>query len=94
MTGLFGDNFAFTDHTNDHLGFAPRSFSAFYEWGNESAISRLYGGIHYRVDIEKGVQQGRCVAARVLALSFYKAPFRPPLAGGGDGGNGDGGPIL
>jgi hypothetical protein len=70
LTDLFGDGFAITDHTNDDRGFAPRSFSSFFEAANESAISRLYAGIHYRFDIERGVEQGRCVGRAVNALVF------------------------
>ena len=70
MTALFGDGFAFTDHTNDGGGFAPRSFNSFFEAAEESAISRHYGGIHYRFDIEQGVEQGRCVGRAVNALAF------------------------
>ncbi len=70
LTALFGDGFAITDHTNDDRGFAPRSFSSFFEAADESAISRLYGGIHYRFDIERGLEQGRCVGRAVNALEF------------------------
>ncbi len=70
LTDLFGDAFAFTDHTNDDRGFAPRSFASFFEAAEESAFSRLYGGIHYRFDIENGINQGRCVADVVNALEF------------------------
>ncbi|MGH7589160.1 MAG: hypothetical protein ACRELU_11270 [Gemmatimonadota bacterium] len=73
MTALFGDGFAFTDHTNDELGFAPRSFGSFFEAAEESAISRLYGGTHYRYDIEQGVEQGQCVGRAVNALQFRGA---------------------
>lgn len=73
MTALFGDGFAITDHTNDDRGFAPRSFGSFFEAADESAISRLYGGIHYRFDIERGVEQGRCVGRAVNALQFRGA---------------------
>lgn len=73
MTALFGNGFAFTDHTNDALGFAPRSFGSFFEAADESAISRLYGGIHYRFDIERGVEQGQCVGQAVNALEFRRA---------------------
>jgi len=70
LTALFGDAFAFTDHTNDDRGFAPRSFGSFFEAANESAISRLYGGIHYRSDIEQGLAQGQCIGRAVNALVF------------------------
>ncbi|MGH7588535.1 MAG: vanadium-dependent haloperoxidase, partial [Gemmatimonadota bacterium] len=70
LTALLGDGFAITDHTNDDRGFAPRSFGSFFEAADESAISRLYGGIHYRFDIDLGVEQGRCVGRAVNALAF------------------------
>ena len=43
-----------------------RSFTSFWAAASESAISRLYGGIHYRVAIENGLEQGQCVARQVL----------------------------
>jgi hypothetical protein len=70
LTDLFGEDYAFTDHTNAYLGFAPRSFGSFAAAADEAARSRLYGGIHYRSAIEQGLQQGRCVGERVLALLF------------------------
>ncbi len=70
MTAIFGDGFAFVDHTNDDLGFAPRSFGSFYEAAEESALSRLYGGIHYRMDIELGLEQGQCVGRAVNGMRF------------------------
>lgn len=71
MTDLFG-NLAFTDHTHDSHGLAPRSFNSFFEAADEAAISRLYGGIHFRAAIEKGVTQGKCIGQKVSALKFRK----------------------
>ena len=34
---------------------------------NEAALSRIYGGIHYRFDSEAGLTLGRMVAAWALA---------------------------
>jgi hypothetical protein len=69
LAGLFGE-VAFTDHTHDRLGYAPRSFPNFFAFAEEAAISRLYGGIHYRSAIERGVEQGRCVGRLVSELRF------------------------
>lgn len=69
LTDLFGE-LPFTDHSHDALGFAPRSFSNFFEAAEEAAISRLYGGIHFRAAITRGIEQGRCVGARVNQLEF------------------------
>jgi hypothetical protein len=72
LTSLFGNQVAFTDHTNDRRGFLPRSYDSFWALANEAALSRLYGGIHYRDAIESGLEQGRCIGQQVLALQFKK----------------------
>lgn len=70
LSALFGADYAITDHTQDHRGFLPRSFNSFTALAQEAAISRLYGGIHYRSSIEAGLIQGRCIGEQVLALEF------------------------
>jgi PAP2 superfamily len=67
LTSLFG-TFAFTDHTHDARGFPARSFSSFKHAAEEAAISRLYGGIHFRAAIEHGLEQGACIGRRVNAI--------------------------
>lgn len=79
LTDLFGDNYAFTDFTHDAVGYAPRSFPSFMAAANEAAISRLYGGIHFRAAIEKGMEQGECIAAQVLTLRFHQNEPGPPV---------------
>jgi hypothetical protein len=69
LAGMFGE-VAFTDHTHASLGYAPRTFMNFFAFAQEAAISRLYGGIHYRAAIERGLEQGRCIGQRVNALEF------------------------
>lgn len=59
LTDVFGDNFAFDDDTELIYGLPIRSFSSFNQAANEAAISRMYGGIHYRAAVEIGVKQGR-----------------------------------
>lgn len=73
LTQLFGENYAFVDYTHEDRGFAPRSFDSFDAFAQEAAISRLYGGIHYRMAIDLGVEQGACIGARVNALAFRTA---------------------
>jgi hypothetical protein len=68
FSGLFGDDYRFTDHTHERLGMAPRTFASFTEMAEEAAISRLYGGIHYRFAIELGLEQGHCIGEQVNAL--------------------------
>jgi hypothetical protein len=71
LTALFGD-VPFTDHTHDQLGLPARSFATFADFAAEAAISRLYGGIHYRPAIELGLAQGHCVGEAVLSLQFRR----------------------
>ncbi len=72
LTDVFGENYAFTDHSYDHLGLGPRSYASFLDAAREAAISRVYGGIHYRPSGEAGLKQGQAVARNVLALQFKK----------------------
>lgn len=66
LTALFGDNYDFVDATEVPFGLPVRSFSSFNQASQEAAISRLYGGIHYRPAIELGISQGQAVGNHVL----------------------------
>lgn len=68
LTDLFGEQYAFVDHTHDDRGLAPRRFGSFQEAGEEAAMSRLYGGIHYRAAVENGLTQGSCIGRTVSGL--------------------------
>ena len=58
LTSLFGENFYFEDTTEMEYGLPMRAFNSFFEASDEAAISRMYGGIHYRMAAEHGVTQG------------------------------------
>jgi len=66
LTDIFGDNFAFDDDTELPYGLPVRSFNSFDEAADEAAISRMYGGIHYRKAVAVGVKQGRDLGKYVL----------------------------
>jgi hypothetical protein len=68
LTALFGEPYAFVDRTHERDGLAARSFASFRHAAEEAGISRLYGGIHFRAAIERGLDQGRCIGAHALAL--------------------------
>ena len=72
LTSIFGDHYAFDDNTDAEDGLKPRSFASFWAAANEAAVSRLYGGIHYRAAIEMGADQGRCVGAYAVALRTWR----------------------
>ena len=67
LTDIFGDNFAFDDDTELRYGLPVRSFDSFNEAADEAAISRMYGGIHYRTAVEIGVKQGRDLGDFILS---------------------------
>jgi hypothetical protein len=66
LTDHFGPDFSFADSTELEYGLPVRSFASFEQAAAEAAISRLYGGIHYRMAIEEGVTQGRLVGQQVV----------------------------
>lgn len=66
LTSLFGDNFDFIDTTEIEYGLPAREFQSFFQASEEAAISRLYGGIHYRMAIEEGYEQGLKVGNYII----------------------------
>jgi hypothetical protein len=66
LSDQFGETFAYTDSTELEYGLTVRSFKSFKEAAEEAAVSRLYGGIHYRKAIEQGTVQGRRVGELVV----------------------------
>lgn len=67
LTGMFGDNYAFTDSTEVEYGMPPRSFTSFNQASQEAAVSRFYGGIHYVPACENGKIQGQKIGEFILA---------------------------
>jgi PAP2 superfamily len=63
LTAIFGEGFAFDDATHEDEGLPVRSFASFAAAAEEAAMSRLYGGIHFRFGNDAGLAQGRAVGA-------------------------------
>ncbi len=66
LTDWFGDNFAFTDSVELAFDLGIRSYPSFLKASQEAAVSRLYGGIHYRPAIDEGIAQGKKVGNYVV----------------------------
>lgn len=66
LTSIFGEDFEFDDDTEIPYGLPIRSFKSFRAAADEAAISRMYGGIHYRAAVEVGVGQGRGIGKLVV----------------------------
>jgi hypothetical protein len=69
LTHIFGDNFSFTDNTEMEFGLPSRKFNSFLAASKEAAISRLYGGIHFRDAIDNGVKEGEQIGMFVISHS-------------------------
>jgi hypothetical protein len=67
LTKLFGPRFAFTDSTEVEFGLAPRSFASFDQAAEEAAVSRFYGGIHFKPAIQYGLEEGRRIGEFVAS---------------------------
>ncbi|OOG77263.1 vanadium-dependent haloperoxidase [Algoriphagus sp. A40] len=65
LTGYFGENFGFLDSSEVYFGLPERAFESFFQASDEAAISRLYGGIHFRDAIENGVTQGKKIGKSI-----------------------------
>jgi hypothetical protein len=58
LTSILGNNLGFDDDTEVDFGLPVKHFASFTVAAEEAAVSRLYGGIHYRAAIENGRKQG------------------------------------
>jgi len=72
LTHFFGDGFAYTDNSEIVFGLPERKFSSFQQAADEAAISRLYGGIHFRDACEQGAIQGKKVGEFAWTRMFTK----------------------
>ena len=70
LTYLLGDNFGFVDTSEIYFGLPSREFKSFFQAADEAAISRLYGGIHFRDACDHGVKQGKQVGQLVISNLF------------------------
>ena len=68
LTAALGDGYAYEDFTHEREGLKGRAYGSFWEAAMEAGISRLYGGIHFRAAIDRGLEQGRCIGAYTVAL--------------------------
>jgi hypothetical protein len=73
MTGLFGPDYHFIDHTYDYLGMAPRSFNSFDAFAQDVGNARVYAGIHNRISCDRALLQGKKIAQNINnSVKFLK----------------------
>ncbi len=66
MTNIYGDNFSYKDTSEIEFGIPHRSFTSFRQAAWEASLSRMYGGIHYRFDLEEGNKQGKMLGQLIV----------------------------
>ena len=76
LTHFLGDDFEFVDTSEIYFGIPERAFKSFQQAADEAAVSRIYGGIHFRDACEAGVQQGRLVGRLALDKLLLPLPVR------------------
>ena len=72
LTEVYGNDYSFTDHTYEFLKMLPRTYPSFWAIAEEAAISKVYGGIHYKISVEVGLQQGREVTQNIIFVLLNK----------------------
>lgn len=66
LTYFLGDDFSFTDDSEEIFRIPRRHFKSFRLAAEEAAISRLYGGIHFRDAIVNGQTEGRALGQYIV----------------------------
>ncbi|MCB9204944.1 MAG: vanadium-dependent haloperoxidase [Flavobacteriales bacterium] len=68
LSECIGKPYSFTDSTHVDMGWGVRSFNSFEEVASEVAISRYFGGIHYKSSCDAGRLQGESVGKEVIKV--------------------------
>jgi hypothetical protein len=69
---VLGPNITVTDHSYDFRGFAPMTFSSIFNYAEMAGISRNYGGIHYLISINTGLQMAKEIGTRVGDIKLHE----------------------
>jgi hypothetical protein len=67
---VIGENVPVTDAIYVFRGFPARTFSNLFAAAEDAGISRLYGGIHYRISINAGLDLAKVVGNNVGNVSL------------------------
>jgi membrane-associated phospholipid phosphatase len=66
LSGIYGENYAFSDSTEVLFGQSVRRFNSFQDAAWEVSLSRFYAGIHYMESVSEGNKQGKFIGHIVL----------------------------
>ncbi len=67
-----GSEFSFTDTVETRWGYPARTFESLIQAGIEVSDSRVYGGIHYRMGVDQGMNQGERLGKAILRDIIFK----------------------
>lgn len=73
LADIFGDNTGMTDRCHEgrtEFTGTPRDFNDFYEMAEENGVSRIYLGVHFRMDSDAGLDLGYEIGEKVLSLPW------------------------
>jgi hypothetical protein len=73
---LYGRSFKMEDSSHKDLkafSIKPRQFNSFDEMANENAISRVFMGVHWRLDCDEGLRLGNLIGKEVSELQLQKS---------------------
>lgn len=77
LTALASEPIGYTDTIEVEFGVPARTYRSFTHAAREAAVSRLYGGIHFRDSIDQGVWQGEQIGQFVLKKLGLPAKASP-----------------
>jgi hypothetical protein len=75
LTQMYGENYKLTDQSHQDLpdfSTNPREFKSFREMSEENALSRIFMGVHYRMDCEEGLRLGDMIGNEINKLELEK----------------------
>ncbi|MEO5582526.1 MAG: phosphatase PAP2 family protein, partial [Saprospiraceae bacterium] len=73
LNKFYGTAYGMADKSHEfrtEFNGVPRTFASFDEMATESAISRVYLGVHFRMDIDEGLSLGNRAAEKVNGLNW------------------------
>lgn len=71
LEDAFGSSYQLTDYTHDgrqEYAGMPRTFHSFTEMAHENALSRLWAGVHFRMDCDEGARLGSIIGHKIAEL--------------------------
>lgn len=75
LTHIYGQHYPLTDRCHEgrteFIG-TPRTFDSFYDMATENAYSRVYLGVHYRMDCDEGLRMGYVIGRKVNQLAWER----------------------